>query len=152
MKLKLALIAVTIPILVFSVILGIYLELGLNRSYTLPLIEQIEFQDGSNNLVSVAKTDSNFTILLGMKNAGTTATTIVSANTLYNGKLSNATEYLGYAPVPDSEAMTIKPGQVQNLTITLLRGPESVWQSNMGVQIRIETIKGNDFIKNIELP
>lgn len=152
MKLKLALIAVTIPILVFSVILGIYWELGQNRGYLFPPIEQIEFQDGSIDLVSVVKADRNFTILLGMKNAGDTAATIESSNILYNGKLSNATEYLGYVPVPDFDVITLKPGQLQNHTITLPRGPESIWQSNMVVQITIETIKGNHFIKVIELP
>jgi hypothetical protein len=142
---------VATPLLIFLIIGIIYLQ-NQNAGSLYPAIEQIEFQDGSIDLVSVAKMDGNFIIHLGMKNTGVTATSVNSSMILYNGKLSNATEYIGYEPIPDFEMITLKAGEQKNQQIVLVGGPSSPWQSGAMVQIKLETVKGNQFIKIVTLP
>jgi hypothetical protein len=152
MKLKYVSLAVATPILIFLVMIGISYWQYQNNNYFYPGTEQIEFHDGSTDLVSVAKIDSNFTIYLGMKNTGTTPTTIDSSMIRYNGKLPNATEYTGYAPIPDFDVITLKAGEQKNQRIMLIGGPDSPWQSGMTVQVMLQTMKGNQFIKMLTLP
>jgi hypothetical protein len=153
MKLKYVSLAVATPILIFLIMIGIfYWQQYQNRNYSLPAIEQIEFYDGSIDLVSVTKVDGNFTIYLGMKNADIRPTTVDSSMIRYNGKLPNATEYAGYEPIPDFDVITLEAGEQKNQRIMLVGGPDSPWQSGMTVQIMLQTMKGNQFIKVLTLP
>ena len=87
-----------------------------------------------------------------MKNADFGPTTVDSSMIRYNGKLPNATEYAGYEPIPDFDVITLKAGEQKNQRIMLIGEPDSPWQSGMTVQIMLQTIKGNQFIKVLTLP
>lgn len=151
-KLKYVPLAVATPIMIFSIVVGIIYWQNQNTSSLYPPIEEIVFHDGSIDLVSVAKIGDNFTIYLGMRNNVGTTTTVDSSMILYNGKFSNATEYAGYAPIPDFDVITLKAGEQKSQQIVLGGGPESPWQSGMTVQITLQTMKGGRFIKIVTLP
>ena len=112
--------------------------------------EKVEFTSAYADYDATGKT---FTIYMVLKNTGSATATVDATNIFYNGKPAEATAYATFNPVANFTSFTMIPGNVTSgLTITMLGGANSPWQSGMTVEVMIQTSAGKQYPKVITLP
>ncbi|MEM2293860.1 MAG: hypothetical protein QXX41_11350 [Nitrososphaerota archaeon] len=125
-----------------SILLNIVslLQQILSREYA--RVEKLEF------LAAYAvKVDSEFNVLLKIKNTGLSDATIQMI--LLNGKLDGSAKVNGTSLSNTYLGIPVKVGQTVSLIITL---PAGIYTSGQTIEIMVQTIIGNQYPKTIVLP
>lgn len=141
----------TIIIVAIAIVMSIavaYWMLGLGSSFT--KYEKVEFVS--------AYPDQNttyYTITLKLRNTGSAAATVDNSTIFYNGKPSDASSYIGSAPIcvlngTFDATVTMLPGESATVVVYMLKG--SVWTNGMTVEVMIQTSGGSQYPKVVNLP